>query len=106
MDNVGAGGFGQVWKGRWKSKNKIVAIKKVMDLEEREVCLYTPIKILGQGGTPHLRGKGFIDSACINTLTIMLRGSEDKPVGKKLNSLMNSLRVLLQPVCWQESLGS
>jgi len=46
MDKVGAGGFGQVWKGRWKSKNKIVAIKKVMDLEEREVCLYTPIKYL------------------------------------------------------------
>ena len=82
MDKVGAGGFGQVWKGRWKSKNKIVAIKKVMDLEEREVCLYTPIKILGQGGTPHLRGNGFIDSACISTHTIMLRGSEDKPVKK------------------------
>ena len=106
MDKVGAGGFGQVWKGRWKSKNKIVAIKKVMDLEEREVCLYTPIKILCQCGTPHLRGKGFIASACISTHTFMLRGSEINPSERKMNSLMNSLRVLLQPVCWQESLGS
>ena len=35
MDNVGAGSFGKVWKGRWKSKNKIVAIKKVMELEKQ-----------------------------------------------------------------------
>ena len=35
---VGSGGFGTVYKGRWISKNKIVAIKKVMTLlEEREV---------------------------------------------------------------------
>ena len=36
MDTVGSGGFGQVWKGRWSSENKIVAIKKVMQLEQRE----------------------------------------------------------------------
>ena len=45
-DNMGAGGFGQVWKGRWKPKNKIVAIKKVMELDKQEaspcnqVCMF------------------------------------------------------------------
>ena len=34
---VGSGGFGTVSKGRWISKNKIVAIKVLMDFKEREV---------------------------------------------------------------------
>jgi len=29
-----------VWKGKWKSKNMTVAIKKVMEFPEREVSLY------------------------------------------------------------------
>ena len=45
---VGSGGFGTVSKGRWISKNDIVAIKVLVELEEREVsyeqilyvCLY------------------------------------------------------------------
>lgn len=40
MDTMGAGGFGQVWKGRWKPKNKIVAIKKVMELDKQEASPY------------------------------------------------------------------
>ena len=38
-EKVGSGGFGTVSKGRWISKNKIVAIKMLMDVEEREVIL-------------------------------------------------------------------
>lgn len=34
---VGSGGFGTVSKGRWISKNDIVAIKVLVELEEREV---------------------------------------------------------------------
>lgn len=37
---VGEGGYGQVWKGRWKPKNVTVAIKKVADIPEREVSLW------------------------------------------------------------------
>ena len=38
VDLVGSGGFGEVWKGRWKSKDKTVAIKKFKFGEmEREV---------------------------------------------------------------------
>ena len=36
-ENVGSGGFGTVFKGRWISKNKPVAIKMMMVLVEREV---------------------------------------------------------------------
>ena len=38
---VGKGGYGTVWKGKWKSKNMIVAIKKVDVCPEieREVSL-------------------------------------------------------------------
>ena len=57
---VGSGGFGTVSKGRWISKNDIVAIKVLVELEEREVsyeqmlcvCLFgecwsvTPLQIL------------------------------------------------------------
>jgi len=38
-EKVGSGGFGTVSKGRWIPKNKIVAIKMLMDVEEREVIL-------------------------------------------------------------------
>lgn len=43
MEKVGGGGFGEVWRGRWKSKKRIVAIKKFKELEKREVRqpLYT-----------------------------------------------------------------
>ena len=34
---VGRGGFGEVWKGKWKSRERTVAIKKCNDLEKREV---------------------------------------------------------------------
>lgn len=37
MEKVGGGGFGEVWKGRWKSKKRIVAVKKFKELEKREV---------------------------------------------------------------------
>jgi len=38
MEQIGSGGSGQVWKGLWKSNGcKTVAIKKVMELPEREV---------------------------------------------------------------------
>ena len=38
VETVGSGGFGEVWKGRWKSKDKTVAIKKFKFGEmEREV---------------------------------------------------------------------
>jgi len=37
MDKVGSGGSGTVSKGRWISKNKIVAIKVMVELEKREV---------------------------------------------------------------------
>lgn len=37
MEKVGGGGFGEVWRGRWKSKKRIVAIKKFKELEKREV---------------------------------------------------------------------
>ena len=36
-ENVGSGGFGTVFKGRWVSQNKTVAIKMMMVLVEREV---------------------------------------------------------------------
>jgi len=35
MEAIGVGGFGEVWKGQWKSTNKIVAIKKVTELEKQ-----------------------------------------------------------------------
>jgi len=34
---VGSGGFGTVSKGQWISENKIVAIKTMVVLDEREV---------------------------------------------------------------------
>jgi len=37
MEKVGSGGYGTVSKGRWISKNKVVAIKTMVELEEREV---------------------------------------------------------------------
>ena len=37
MEKVGSGGFGSVWKGQWKSKKMIVAIKTLVDIDEREV---------------------------------------------------------------------
>ena len=40
MERVGTGGFGTVSKGRWISENKIVAIKTMMVLDDREVSLY------------------------------------------------------------------
>ena len=36
-EKVGSGGFGTVSKGRWISKNKTVAIKTIVELDEREV---------------------------------------------------------------------
>jgi len=37
MEKVGSGGFGSVWKGQWISKKMIVAIKTLVDIDEREV---------------------------------------------------------------------
>ena len=39
VEMVGSGGFGEVWKGKWKSNERTVAIKKIKPgtLEEREV---------------------------------------------------------------------
>ena len=37
IEKVGSGGFGSVWKGQWMSKQKIVAIKILMDMDEKEV---------------------------------------------------------------------
>ena len=37
MEKVGSGGFGSVWKGWWKSNKKTVAIKTLVDIDEREV---------------------------------------------------------------------
>ena len=34
---VGCGGFGKVWKGKWESRKRTVAIKKCTELEKREV---------------------------------------------------------------------
>ena len=34
---IGSGGFGSVWKGEWIPGKKVVAIKKVQDIVEREV---------------------------------------------------------------------
>ena len=36
-EKVGGGGFGTVFKGRWISKKKTVAIKMMVELVEREV---------------------------------------------------------------------
>ena len=38
-ENVGIGGSGTVYKGRWVSKKKTVAIKMMMVLVEREVSI-------------------------------------------------------------------
>jgi len=49
MEAIGVGGFGEVWKGQWKSTNKIVAIKKVTELEKqlkREASLYGQVCML------------------------------------------------------------
>jgi len=46
FDRVGRGGYGQVWKGLWKSRNMTVAIKKVTDLPEAEVSLWLWYHIL------------------------------------------------------------
>jgi len=40
IERVGRGRSGQVWRGKWKPKNITVAIK-VMDLPDREVCLWS-----------------------------------------------------------------
>jgi len=37
IEKVGSGGFGSVWKGQWISRQKIVAIKILTDIDEREV---------------------------------------------------------------------
>ena len=37
MEKVGSGGAGSVWKGQWISKKKIVAVKILTDIDEREV---------------------------------------------------------------------
>jgi len=37
MEKLGAGGYGAVSKGRWISRNKIVAIKTSINFIEREV---------------------------------------------------------------------
>ena len=47
VQRVGGGGFGEVWRGRWKPKHRVVAIKTFKELEKREVshnrwilCIY------------------------------------------------------------------
>ena len=45
IEVIGKGGFGMVWKGEWMPGKKVVAIKKVEEIVEREVgcrlSLYT-----------------------------------------------------------------
>ena len=41
LEKLGEGGSGTVHSGRWKSRDKVVAIKKVNDIDEREVCTLT-----------------------------------------------------------------
>ena len=36
-EEIGKGGFGTVWKGEWMPGEKVVAIKKVQTIVEREV---------------------------------------------------------------------
>lgn len=36
-EKIGKGGFGTVWKGQWIPAEKVVAIKKVQTIVEREV---------------------------------------------------------------------
>ena len=36
IEKVGSGGFGSVWKGQWMSKQKIVAIKILMDMDDKK----------------------------------------------------------------------
>ena len=36
IEKVGSGGFGSVWKGQWISKQKIVAIKILMDMDDKK----------------------------------------------------------------------
>lgn len=37
MNQLGEGGFGTVYRGRWKSRDKVVAIKRLNIIDEREV---------------------------------------------------------------------
>jgi len=37
FEEIGKGGFGTVWKGEWIPGEKVVAIKKVQTIVEREV---------------------------------------------------------------------
>ena len=37
IEVIGKGGFGMVWKGEWMPGKKVVAIKKVEEIVEREV---------------------------------------------------------------------
>ena len=51
-EKVGSGGFGTVSKGRWISKNKIVAIKVMVELEKRESSLSSICLCLGSLPSP------------------------------------------------------
>ena len=37
IEVIGKGGFGMVWKGEWMPGKKVVAIKKVEEMDRREV---------------------------------------------------------------------
>jgi len=37
IERIGCGGFGTVWKAEWTPGKKVVAIKKVQEIVEREV---------------------------------------------------------------------
>ena len=49
IEVVGKGGFGMVWKGEWMPGKKVVAIKKVEEIVEREVCCRLSLYILYSG---------------------------------------------------------
>jgi len=49
IEVVGKGGFGMVWKGEWMPGKKVVAIKKVEEIVEREVGCRLSLYILYSG---------------------------------------------------------